>query len=425
MKRIYKVLIVIVLLIIGYYTYLYIKEKTTDYGHKVVLCVPIYGQSLALGEEAVRITNFDSLRINYNGRIVTQNLDYVFGYIDDDISRQNFKKLIHYNKRSFELSAYRMAEELSTQLGEDTIICIFTGGTGMSKITVMNKTTPIYDKFLYELEQAYTKAKDRGWEFYVPAVCWIQGESDIIEYSQYDYKQLLVQFRDDINKDIKRITKQTNDIPLITYQSNVITRAEAFNANNYDVAEMKVPQTYVDLIKEDSLFWASGPIYPYTYVNERLHIDAIGQQHMGYLNAIAVMNIIRDKGKTFGLTPISVSSEKNDVLVRFNVPYPPLVIDTISVMPIDHYGFSVISNSNENILTGISIEGDVVRLTCSQSPINCMIRYGVNGERMKSGNIHGPRGNLRDSQGEKEMFTIGGKTYPVHNWAYQFNILCK
>lgn len=425
MKRIYKILIAIVLFIIGYYTYLFIKEKTTDYGHKVVLCVPIYGQSLALGEEAERITDFDSLRINYNGRIVTQNLDYVFGYIDDDISRQNFKKLIRYNKRSFELSAYRMAEELSTLLGEDTIICIFTGGTGMSKITVMNKTTPIYDKFLYELEQAYLKAKDRGWEFYVPAVCWMQGESDIIEYSEYDYKQLLVQFRNDINKDIKRITKQTNDIPLITYQSNVITRAESFNANNYESAEMKVPQIYVDLIREDSLFWASGPTYPYTFVNEKLHIDAIGQQHMGYLNAIAVMNIIRGKGKTLGLTPISVSSEKNEVFVKFNVPYPPLVLDTFSVKPIEHYGFSVISNNNQNILTNITIEGDVVRLSCSQSPIDCMIRYAVNGERMKSGNIHGPRGNLRDSQGEKEKFSIGGKTYPVHNWAYQFNIICK
>lgn len=36
-------------------------------GHKTVICIPVYGQSLALGEEAIRITDFDSLRINYNG----------------------------------------------------------------------------------------------------------------------------------------------------------------------------------------------------------------------------------------------------------------------------------------------------------------------------------------------------------------------
>ena len=55
MKWVYKVLLFVVILIIGYYIYDFIKEKTTDYGHKVVLCIPVYGQSLALGEEATRI----------------------------------------------------------------------------------------------------------------------------------------------------------------------------------------------------------------------------------------------------------------------------------------------------------------------------------------------------------------------------------
>ena len=79
MKWVYKVLLFVVILIIGYYIYSFIKEKTTDYGHKVVLCIPVYGQSLALGEEAVRITDFDSLRIKYDGRIVNEHLNYQFG----------------------------------------------------------------------------------------------------------------------------------------------------------------------------------------------------------------------------------------------------------------------------------------------------------------------------------------------------------
>ena len=32
-----------------------------SYEHKTVICIPVYGQSLALGEEATRITDFDSL----------------------------------------------------------------------------------------------------------------------------------------------------------------------------------------------------------------------------------------------------------------------------------------------------------------------------------------------------------------------------
>ena len=211
---------------------------------------------------------------------------------------------------------------------------------------------------------------------------------------------------------------------MICYQSNVLTRAENFDANNYDCVEMKPAQAIVDLIKEDSLFWASGPTYPYTFINERLHIDAIGQQTIGKLDAIAVMNLLKGRKKTSGLMPQLMSVDGNDALILMNVPCPPLVIDTISVMPIEYYGFSVISDNNENILSSVKIEGDTVRLSCSRSPHNCRIRYAVNGDYMKSGNRHGPRGNIRDHQGNTYVFCIEDKQFPVHNWCYQFDILC-
>lgn len=423
-KALFKIAIIMLLAIIGYYTYLYIKEKTTVYDHKVVICIPVYGQSLALGEEAIRITDFDSLRIKYDGRIVTECLDYGFGFIDDSVKKQRIKKFLHYRRRSFELSVYKMAEVLATEFGKDTVICIFPGGKGMSNIDSINKPNPVYNKFLYEVKYAYEKSQKRGWDFYVPAICWMQGESDIIDYTNNNYLRALKQFCTDVNKDIKAITKQKEDIRMICYQSNVLTRAEQFNRNNYNCVETKTAQAIVDLIKEDTLFWASGPTYPYTFVNEKLHIDAIGQQHIGYLDAIAVMNLLKGKGKTYGLTPRSISAVGNDILIHMNVPCPPLVFDTISVMPIEHYGFSVIAENNENIISGIQIEGDIVRLTCTRSPINCKVRYAVNGERMKSGHLHGPRGNLRDSQGKVVSFNVIGKKFPLHNWCYQFDIQC-
>ncbi len=425
MKTIRKVLIVLGILIICFAIYtiaIITHDRCTLEGHKTVICIPVYGQSLALGEEAVRITDFDSLKLKYNGRIVTECIDYGFGFIDDSVSKQRFKKFLRYRKRSFELSVYSMAETLVSQLGKDTIICIFPGGRGMSCIDSINKPNPVYNKFLYEVKYAFEESKKRGWGFYIPAICWMQGESDIIDYTDTDYKKRLKQFRLDVNKDIKAITHQKEDIRMICYQSNVLTRAENFDANNYECIEMKTAQAIVDLIKEDFLFWASGPTYPYTFINERLHIDAIGQQHIGNLDAIAVMNLLKGKGKTYGLIPRSVSADGNDVLIHMNVPCPPLVIDTISVLPVEHYGFSVITENNEDIISSVKIEGDTIRLTCSKSPLNCKVRYAVNGEKMKSGRLHGPRGNLRDSQGQFVSFSIEGKKYPLNNWCYQFEI---
>ena len=419
MKLIYKVILFIALLIIGYYAYLFIKEKTTDYGHKVVLCIPVYGQSLALGEEAERITDFDSLRINYDGRIVNEHLNYKFGGYAEQRWRRTVKRFFGIHKRSFELSVYRMAEELVTKVGEDTIICIFPGGMGESPIHNLTKQATLYPRFVYDINEAYMQAKRRGWDFYVPAICWMQGESDIREYTKENYKETLKQLHSDLNRAVKVITHQKEDVHLICYQSNAVSIADEFNPLDYDCIEMKPSQAIVDFINEDSLFDASGPTYPYNFMREYLHIDAIGQQYIGYLDAITVMNIIRGNNKTYGLIPQSVTTEDNDVVVKFHVPCPPLVLDTINVKYADHFGFSVINKDGEDIIS------ENVRLSCNKSPMNCKVRYAVNGEKMKSGRLHGPRGNLRDSQGEVEKFTIEDKTYPVYNWAYQFDILCK
>ena len=84
-----------------------------DYEHKTVLCIPVYGQSLALGEEAERITDFDSLAFYADGRIVNENLDHQFGYFDNNDTKQWLKKMTGYTKRAFELSIYYMAEVLA------------------------------------------------------------------------------------------------------------------------------------------------------------------------------------------------------------------------------------------------------------------------------------------------------------------------
>ena len=57
MKTIRKVLIALGILIICFAIYtiaIITHDRCTLEGHKTVICIPVYGQSLALGEEAVR-----------------------------------------------------------------------------------------------------------------------------------------------------------------------------------------------------------------------------------------------------------------------------------------------------------------------------------------------------------------------------------
>lgn len=379
------------------------------YENKTVICIPVYGQSLALGEEAERITDFDTLAEYAGGRIVTENLDHNFGYFDNDDIKLFAKKLIGYQKRAFELSIYQMAMELADNTGNDTIICIFPGGQGATAIANLSKGTGPYIKFMNDIETAYTEAVSRGWSFHVPAICWMQGESDIVDYPDTKYQQLLKKIWSDMNEDILNITQQKDSIPFICYQANSLTMAKNFHANNYYCRETEVPQAFVNLIKSDKWFVASGPTYPYSCVNEKIHIDASGQKQIGSLAAKSVLDFIRRQDKQLGVLPDSITIEGNNALVSFHTPCPPLTFDTTQVSKTDNYGFSVINKDNINIINNVILEDDVIVISCAESPHGCKIRYAVNGDYMKSGRLHGPRGNLRDQN---------------NHWCYQFDILC-
>ncbi|MBR1447499.1 MAG: hypothetical protein IJ588_01980 [Prevotella sp.] len=380
------------------------------YEPKTVICIPVYGQSLALGEEAERMTDFDSLANYADGRIVTENLDHQFGYFDNNDLKEFAKKRLGYQKRSFELSIYNMAKVLADATGSDTIICIFPGGQGATAIANLSKGTVPYQKFMEKIAIAHQGTISRGWDFRIPAICWMQGESDIVDYPSTDYQQLLTRIQEDMNNDIRQLTSQQDTIPFICYQPNSLTRAEHFKADAYLCRETSVPMTFVNLLNSDDRYWASGPTYPYACVNEKIHIDAAGQQSIGALAARSALGIIRDDKRFQGLTPATVSSNGNEIEIHFNNPTLPLTFDTVQVSKADNYGFSVISKDNRYIATTVTINGDVVNISCSEPAEGCKVRYAVNGDYMKSGNLHGPRGNLRDGRG---------------NWCYQFDIKVK
>lgn len=384
-------------------------KGTKQYGKYVVVCVPVYGQSFALGEEAIRITDFDSLNINYGGRIITENLDHRYGFFDYSDLRVIARRLLGIHNKSFELSIYGMAESLADNIGKDTLICIFAGGQGLTDIVNMSRGTIPYHRFLKNIAKAYSKAQKRGWEFYIPAICWMQGESDIADYPETNYKELLHKFSRDINSDIKSITHQNKDVKIVCYQTSTLTKGGKYKKNNFYGTEVRPSEAQMELIRDDSLFWASGPTYPYTFVNEALHIDGHSQRKHGFLTAKSVLGIIRNNHKFKGIIPITKIINKNEIRIGFNVPVSPLVFDSVNVKKAENYGFNVIREDGVDIISDIYLHNDTIIIKCTECPLNCKIRYGVNGEYMKSGWRIGPRGNLRDSSKEP-------------NWCYIFEL---
>jgi hypothetical protein len=132
-----------------------------------------------------------------------------------------------------------------------------------------------------------------------------------------------MQMQNDLNRDVKAITGQKPDVRIICYQTNAVTRGEKFQANSYECQEAKVPQTQMELVRDDSLFWASSPTYIYTFVREAIHIDAIGQKRLGNMAARAALGIIRNGQRQKGLVPLRTETDGNNLNIVFNVPCPP------------------------------------------------------------------------------------------------------
>lgn len=381
-----------------------------SYPHKTVVCIPVYGQSLALGEEATRMTDFDSLAAYADGRIVTERLDHHYGFFDNNNILQWGKRLVGYHRRSFELTVYSMAQVLADSLGSDTLVCIFPGGRGGTTIAHLNKGTKPYQRFIDDIQTAYSTARERGWDFIVPAICWMQGESDIEYYPKTDYKTLLKQFSNDISADIRHITHQDANIHIISYQNNNVSGGVKFRPDSFACAEMKVPQAQLELVRDDSMFVGSGPTYPYTFVRERIHIDAAGHQQHGRLVARAALDLLHHRRHHTVLLPQRINSQEQQAVIAFDTTAQPLVLDTTHVTKAQHYGFSVITPDNRNILEQVTLSENSVILHCSEPTSGSSVRYAVNGSPMHSGSPQGPRGNLRDANG---------------NWCWQFCVVAE
>ncbi len=390
---------------------------TADNGHerelsqlRVVVCVPVYGQSLALGEEAVMVSKMDSADKATGGRLYSEHMDKHFGYYTNHGWKRWLRRRLHTEKRRLETSAFMMAESMAKNLGRDTAVCIVVGGAGATPIAQLDKGSEAYRLFLEDIRTACEKANRRGLEFIVPAICWMQGESDMFDYTRVNYAQLLAQWATDINRDIRQLTRQKREVKLICYQSSCLSVCWNYDALAPSCYEASIPQAQMDLVRTTPLFVAGAPTYAYDFVNQRIHLDSYSQQNVGRLHAEAALDILRGTAGNRGLYPIRHRQEGEKLYVTFN---QAVTIDTTHIRPAHLWGFSVVSPQGENLAKSVETEDSTIVITCTSDPQGCRLRYGVNGDKDKTGRTAGPRGNIRAN--------ISNQPPYLYQWCFIFD----
>jgi hypothetical protein len=291
-------------------------------------------------------------------------------------------------------------------------------GEGGQSVGQLSKGTSNYSRFINDMQNAYLTASNMGKTFSLGSSGYTQGEADITAGTSYDeYRQELLQLHDDINVDIPAIIGQTNSIPFIVGQVSSINRTSASMAN----PEIALAQ--LDLCINDSGFTLATPMYMFDYLSDNTHFDGLHYRILAAYYGYAAKKLLIDGVKNFIYIKES-SVVTNDIYLTFNVPAGPLVFDTIQVVNPGNYGFTV-KNSIGHIIKLKSVEiigNDIVHIKCASSPLGGQLSYAINGRPRRAGRTLGPRGCLRDSQGDTIIFDPQGTNYPLNNWTPIFRI---
>lgn len=390
-----------------------------------ILLIPVYGQSLAIGGDATPITTYcrfpkncannTTLGLQFGQSLETSVYGLVESYID-----------------------FKGQEDRIPATRQTDIIASFSSGQGSTPIANLKKGTTLYNNLISSITSAYSSRI--GIKLIIPAFCWIQGEGDIGNGVDYYYNELS-QLRADLDADIKAITGQTEDVHCIVYQTNQLCPTAGSNYNPTAYASGGSPSARMDgsvvalwkLVRDSQYFHVSSPIYPMNFVvspnKAIIHISGVSQKLLGYYEGLAAKRLMDGHGDDIGLYVTNVTKVDNThIRLSLHVPAPPVVVDTESVYQVDNYGFSVITENNQNIISAVTIERNnldatTILITTNSDCTNAKLRYGVNGTKGYSGFDKGPRGNIRDSQGLWYKAVINNRKVPMHNWLLFFEYL--
>lgn len=372
------------------------------------------GQSLSVGAAAgtpiSTVQPFNNLKLHDDGPIPQYPLDGS-GVLSLVPLTERFRPSLpgwddnqYPNNLAGETPNAGMANEI-TQLwldrtGTDFVTLHSVVGWSGHCLRDIDKSNPMRRAYPGGLSEARTfkrMADEAGKTFAYAAVILTHGECDA---SNPLYEDGLHQLWLDYNQDLKDITGQTTDVPLLVSQQSTIQTASGGSA----VAVWKLG------VDHPGEAFCVGPKYQYQYAGDNLHMEAAGYRRLGEKYAEVFDQVVNQGILWKPVQPTAAVLADNKISLTFDVPSPPLQWDENINPPhqrahtawANGRGFEVKDSTGELTISSVEIVGDTtVEITLDQPPAgaNLMVRYALtqDGTGIQGGTKLGMHGQLRDS----------------------------
>lgn len=254
------------------------------------------------------------------------------------------------------------------------------------------------------------------------AVLWAHGEAD--DAAKTDPGTYKTQFRayiDRINGYLANTIGQNSKVKVITYQP-VSHELVTFGMPGYPITGVAL----YEMAAQQADIVLACPNYFFPRVSDKAHLTNVSSKWLGAYYGLAYKRTVIDGGDFKPLMPLKGYRDKSIVVVEFNVPKPPLVFDTSVVAAAPNMGFRVLDATGAllTVTSATIVNQRYVKLKLSTTPTGKVtVQYAYKSEYSnndRNGPTDGPRGNLRDSQGDTIRFEPSGLNLRMDNWCCMF-----
>ena len=369
--------------------------------------VLIAGQSLSLGQAAdVLSTSQPFANLTFSGGVRA-------GDDIDDVVPLVERKEANLGETIASGMANLLTEMTETPDRPGLRFLVSAHGVGGAPYADLARGTAPYERGIRHALAGADIAADLDVDYRVAAVALVHGEADH-RLGNTAYTDDLDTWQADYEVDVQDMLGQSDPIPMFLCQVSSWT--------HYGQATSLIPQAQLDATRQypDRLYLVT-PKYFLPYA-DRVHLTADGERWLGEYYAKAMQQVLVMGEPWRPLQPASVQRDGRIVTVEFEVPVPPLVLDTDLVSDPGNFGFEIADASGSPpAIESVQLTGPTtVQLTLAAEPdAGARLRYAFTGTPdVSAGPQTGPRGNLRDSDS-----TLSRHDYPLFNWAVTFDEL--
>lgn len=266
--------------------------------------------------------------------------------------------------------------------------------------------------------KALTEAEDLNYR--VAAMTWTQGETDYSDDTPREtYTQLFSQMANDFESDVVAITEQSEPPILVTYQVAAHRR--------YEKDDFIIALSQKDVADQEEQVYLATPLYHLEYGDDNLHLTAEGSLMLGKYYGLVIKKVLFDGIEWKPLQPETVTWTENTITINLHVPEGELTIDTDIVSEAPNFGFDIWNIDNTQVLdviSSVTVDGAQISIQLTQNvPFGSRLTYarGRPEDPFVANRTEGPRGNIRDSQGDSHQY-LGqdGITQRLDNYLVMF-----